>query len=118
MERAIKIFKDHFIAGFSIVNRNYLVLLWDYNILHAEIMLNLLCTSKIHQHLSTYQHLLETYDYNKIPVCLSGKQVVVHMRPEIWASWGLLKEEGWYIRTALKHYQCHQVYVTKKEEQN
>ena len=59
-ERAIRTFKNHFIAGLYSTDPNFPTHLWDKLLLQAEITLNLLRQSRVHPHLSslhTSQHV-------------------------------------------------------------
>jgi hypothetical protein len=47
-ERAIQTFKEHFVAGLSLVDPNFPLHLWDRLLQQAEIALNLLQTSRLH----------------------------------------------------------------------
>ena len=116
-ERVFQISKNHFILGFFIVNRNYLVALWDYNIHQAKITLNLLHILRIHNHRLAYQRLRGTFDYNKTSICPPEHKVVAHISTEKWASWRLWGAKRWYIRPALEYYWCHWVYITEKNPQ-
>jgi hypothetical protein len=47
-ERAIRTFKEHFVAGLSSVDPSFPMHLWDRLLPQAEITLNLLRTSRLH----------------------------------------------------------------------
>jgi hypothetical protein len=49
-ERAIRTFKEHFVAGISSADPAFPLQLWDRLLPQAEIMLNLLRTSRLHPH--------------------------------------------------------------------
>jgi hypothetical protein len=51
-ERAIRTFKEHFVAGLSSVDPHFPLNLWDRLLPQAEINLNLLRTSRQHPQLS------------------------------------------------------------------
>jgi hypothetical protein len=51
-ERAIRTFKEHFVAGLSSVDPSFPMHLWDRLLPQAEITLNLLRTSQLHPQLS------------------------------------------------------------------
>jgi hypothetical protein len=55
-ERAIRTFKEHFVAGLSSVDPSFPMHLWDRLLPQAEITLNLLRTSRLHPHLSAAAH--------------------------------------------------------------
>jgi hypothetical protein len=55
-ERAIRTFKEHFVAGLSSVYPDFPLYLWDILLPQAEIRLNLLRTSRLHPQLSAAAH--------------------------------------------------------------
>jgi hypothetical protein len=64
-ERAIRTFKEHFVAGIVSVDPTFPLYLWDRLLPQAEITLNLLRTSRLHQQLSAVAHFHGLVDYNK-----------------------------------------------------
>jgi hypothetical protein len=63
--RAIRSFKEHFVAGLSSVDPTFPLHLWDRLLPQAEITLNILRTSRLHLQLSTADHFHGLVDYNK-----------------------------------------------------
>jgi hypothetical protein len=55
-ERAIRTFKEHFVAGLSSVDPDLPMNLWDRLLPQAEITLNLMRTSRLHLQLSAAAH--------------------------------------------------------------
>jgi hypothetical protein len=64
-ERAIRTFKEHFVAGLSSVDPTFPLHLWDILLPQAEITLNLLPTSRLHPQLSAAAHFHGLVDNNK-----------------------------------------------------
>jgi hypothetical protein len=64
-ERAIRTFKEHFVAGLSSVDPAFPLHLWDRLLPQAEITMNLLRTSRLHPQLSAAAHFHGLVDYNK-----------------------------------------------------
>jgi hypothetical protein len=64
-ERAIRTFKETFVAGLSSVDPTFPLHLWDRILLQAEITLNLLRTSRLHSQLSAAAHFHDLVYYNK-----------------------------------------------------
>eukprot|EP00978_Attheya_sp_CCMP212_P029499 scaffold104960_cov29-Attheya_sp.AAC.2 len=62
-ERAIQTFKNHTIAGLSIVDDEFLSLLWSQLLKQAQDTLNMLRTSRVHPKLSAF-HVLEGQHYS------------------------------------------------------
>ena len=40
-------------------------------------------------------------------------QLVMHNRPNYFASWAPHGEDGWYIGTEIENYRCHKAYTPK-----
>jgi hypothetical protein len=81
VERAIRTFKDHFVAGLSLVDPTFPLNLWDRLLPQAKIMLNLLLTSRLHPQLSTAAHFHGLVDYNKTAFALPGCNIIAHEKP-------------------------------------
>jgi hypothetical protein len=64
-ERAIRTFKEQFVAGLASVDPTFPLHLWDRLLPQAEITLNLVCTSRLHPQLSAAAHFHGLMDYNK-----------------------------------------------------
>jgi hypothetical protein len=67
-ERAIRTFKNHFIAGLCSTNPDFPLHLWDRLIPHALLSLNLLRGSRINPTLSAHAQLHGAFDYNRTPL--------------------------------------------------
>jgi hypothetical protein len=65
-ERAIRTFKEHFVAGISSVDPSFPMYLWDRLLPQAEITLNLLRTSRLHPQLSAAAHYHGLVDYDDL----------------------------------------------------
>jgi hypothetical protein len=80
-ERAIRTFKEHFVAGLSSVDTTFPLHLWDILLPQAEITLNLLGTSKLHPQLSAAAHFHGLVDYNKTYFAPPGFKIIAHKKP-------------------------------------
>jgi hypothetical protein len=80
-ERAIRTFKEHFVAGLSSVDPTFPLHLWDRLLPQAEITLNLLLTSRLHPQLSAAAHFHCLVDYNKTSFALPGCNIIAHEKP-------------------------------------
>jgi hypothetical protein len=61
-ERAIHTFKNHLIAGLCTTNPKFPLILWGHLLRQALITLNLLCTSRINLHLSTWAQVHGSFE--------------------------------------------------------
>jgi hypothetical protein len=82
-ERAIRTFKEHFLAGLSSVDPTFPLHLWDRLLPQAEITLNLLRTSRLHPQLSSAAHFHGLVDYNKTSFAPPGYKIIAHEKPGI-----------------------------------
>jgi hypothetical protein len=80
-ERAIRNFKEHFVAGLSSVDPTFPLHLWDRLLPQAEITLNLLRTSRLHPQLSAAAHFRGLVDYNKTAFAPPGCKIISHEKP-------------------------------------
>jgi hypothetical protein len=80
-ERAIRTFKDQFVAGISSVDPSLPMHMWDRLLPQAEIALNLLQTSRLHPQLSAVTHSHGLVDYNKTVFAPPGCNIIAHEKP-------------------------------------
>jgi hypothetical protein len=86
-ERAIRTFKEHFVAGLSSVDPYFPLHLWDRLLPQAEITLNLLRTSRLHPQLSAAAHFHGLVDYNKTAFPPPGCKIIAHEKPGKRRTW-------------------------------
>jgi hypothetical protein len=80
-ERAIRTFKEHFVAGLSSVDPTFPLHLWDRLLPQAEITLNRLRTLRLHPQLSAAAHFHGLVDYNKTALSPPGCKIIAHEKP-------------------------------------
>ena len=110
-ERAIRTFKDHFVAGLATVHPSFPLYLWDELLDQAFISLNLLRASRTCPRMSAYSHLEGPFDYNSTPMAPPGCRALVFEDPEIRTSYAPHGVEGFYLGPALDHYRCYRFYI-------
>jgi len=110
-ERAIRTFKNHFIAGLCSVDKDFPLHLWDRLLPQAEISLNLLRGSRLNPQLSAWAQLNGTFDYNRTPLAPPGTRVVAHVKPSDRTTWSPHGLDGWYIGPALDSYRCYRIWI-------
>jgi hypothetical protein len=110
-ERAIRTFKDHFIATLSTTDKDFPLELWDELIPQAEITLNLMRRCRSNPKISAFESVRGPFDINKTPIAPVGTRVVVHVKPSIRASWDTHGVEGFYVGPALEHYRCFRCWI-------
>jgi hypothetical protein len=115
-ERAIRTFKDHFIAGLSSADENFPIRLWDRLLPQAELTLNLLRNSRTNPTKTSYEAIFgRKFDYNATPLAPPGCKVLIHEKPSQRASWAPHGVTGWYLGPATEHYRCYRCYVSKTQ---
>jgi hypothetical protein len=110
-ERAIRTFKNHFIAGLCSTDKDFPLHLWDGLLPQALISLNLLRGSRINPRLSAYAQLHDAFDYTRTPLASPGTRLLVHKKPAVRGTWAAHAVDGWHLGPALNHYRCHRVWI-------
>jgi hypothetical protein len=110
-ERAIRTFKNHFIAGLCGTDPNFPLHLWDRLLPQALLTLNLLRASRINPRLSAHAQLHGAFDFNRTPIAPAGTRVMIHEKSSVRGTWAPHAVEGWYLGPAMHHYRCYRVYV-------
>jgi hypothetical protein len=111
-ERAIRTFKEHFVAGISLLDPTFPLHLWDRLLLQAEITLNLLLTSILHPQLSATAHFHGLVDYNKTAFAPPGYKIIAHENPVNQHTWAPHGKHGYSMGPAMHHYRCQNVYIS------
>jgi hypothetical protein len=112
-ERAIRLFKDHLIAGLCSTDESFPMHLWDRLLPQVVVTLNMLRTSRLNPKLSAATHIFGQYDFNRAPMAPPGTRIIAHEAPSRRRTWAPHGLDGWYIGPALEHYLCYTVYITK-----
>jgi hypothetical protein len=110
-ERAIRTFKEHFLAGLSSVHPTFPLHLWDRLLPQAYITLKLLRTSRLHPQLSAAAHFHDLVDYNKTSFAPPGCKIIAHEKPGKRRTWAPHGQHGYSLGPAMHHYRCQNVYI-------
>jgi hypothetical protein len=113
-ERAIRTFKEHFVAGLSSVDPTFPLHLWDRLLPQAEITLNLLRTSRLHPQVFAAAHFHGLVDYNKTSFAPPGCKIIAHNKPVKRRTWSPHGQHGYSLGPAMHHYRCQNVYISSK----
>jgi hypothetical protein len=111
-ERAIRTFKEHFVAGLSSVDPTFPLHLWDRLLPQAKIKLNLLRTSRLHPQLSAAAHFHGLMDYNKTAFAPPGCKIIAHEKPGKRRTWAPHGQHGYSLGPAMHHYRCQNVCIS------
>ena len=71
-ERAIRTWKNHFIAGLCSVDKDFPLHLWDRLLPQVELTLNLLRGSRINPKMSAWAQIHGNFDFNRTPIAPPG----------------------------------------------
>jgi hypothetical protein len=111
-KRAIRTFRENFVAGISSVDPTFPLHLWDRLLHQAEITLNLLRTSRLHPQLSAAAHFHGLVDYNKTAFAPPGCEIFAHNKPGKRRTWAPRGQHGYSLGPAMHHYRCQNVYIS------
>ena len=112
-ERSIQTFKEDFIDGLSITQKDFPLHLWCQILPHAILMINLLQKSRMNQKLSGYAQLHGEFNYDATPLSPPGTQVIIHEKKTVRGMWSSHRVKGWYLAPSMNHHRCHHVYFIK-----
>jgi hypothetical protein len=111
-ERAIRTFKEHFVAGLYSVDPSFPMQLWDRLLPQAEITLNLLRTSSLHRQLSAAAHYHGLLDYNRTAFAPPGCKIIEHEKPGKQRTWAPHRQLGYSLGPAMHNYRFQNVYIS------
>ena len=110
-ERAIRTFKNHFIAGLCSTDKNFPLHLWDHLVPQAELTLNMLRGSRLNPKVSALTQLNGHFDFNRTPIVPPGIRVLAHVKSANRTTWSPHAEDGWYIGPAMESYRCYRIWL-------
>lgn len=116
-ERAIRTFKNHFLATLATTHPDFPLSLWDRVLPQLELTVNLLRESDLNTNVSAYESVCGPFDLSAHPIAPIGMQVAIHNKPAQRTSWGTHAQRGYYLGPALKHFRCHRVFVTTTQSE-
>ena len=77
-ERAVRTFKNHFIAALCTVDPLFPFYLWDHLLPQVTTTLNMLRRSQLNAGLSAYEHLDGIHNFERTPLAPLGCKVKIH----------------------------------------
>jgi hypothetical protein len=108
-ERAIRTFKNHFVAGLCSVDKNFELHLWDKLLPQAKLTLNLLQASQTNPKLSAHAQINGAFDFNRTPLAPPGTCILAHDKPAKHTTRAPHGLDGWYVGPALDSYRCYHI---------
>jgi hypothetical protein len=100
------------VVGLSSVDPTFQLHLWDRLLPQAEIILNLLRTSRLHPQLSAAAHFHGLVDYNKTAFAPPGCKIIAHEKPGKRHTWAPHGKHGYSLGPAMHHYRCQNIYIS------
>ena len=110
-EKCIDTFECHFIYGLSAMDPNFPLHLWCRILPQCQDTLNVLRTSRLHPHMSSFTHMNGPFYYNSTPMAPPGIRTLVYETPKQRKTWAQHGVDDWYIGYCPDHYHCHNTYV-------
>ena len=111
-ERAIQTYKDHLVTGLSSCDPKLPLHIWDQLLHQATLTLNILYPSRINTRLLAESQLNRSLDFNRNPLAPPSTNVPIYKDPTNRRTWAPHGVAGWYIGSAIEHYQCYRVYMS------
>ncbi len=105
-ERAIRTWKNHFIAVRAGTPRTYRLSNWCKDLEQTDITLNMLRPCTTNPRLSAYEAMEGMFAFDKTPMAPIGTEVMIHIKPTRRQTWGYHAIKAWYFAPALNHYRC------------
>jgi hypothetical protein len=103
-KRAIRTFKEHFIAALATINNLCPLQLWDEFLPQVKITLNLIRFCRRNPLISANHKLYGPFDFNKMPLAPLGTKALVYNNPVTQTSWAPHATDGFYVGPATNHY--------------
>ena len=98
-EKAIQVFKDHFMAMLCGIDYIFPMRRWCSLLLHAVVQLNMLQASATNLSISAFEQLHGPHNYDAHPFAILGNAVEVHVTPNNRRIWGDHTIPGFYLGT-------------------
>lgn len=111
-ERAIRTFKNHFIAAVNGLPASFPPGQWDRLLPQIELTLNLLRPCVSRPSISAWEAVNGLYDYHRHPIAPLGTPVLVFEAPDQRGSYAAHGTPGFYLGPSFAHYRCFTCWVS------
>ena len=105
-ERAIRTFKNHFIAAVNGLPASFPKGQWDRLLPQIELTLNLLRPCHSRPGISAWEAVNGAYDYHRHPIAPLGTPVLIFEAPAQRGSYAAHGVPGFYLGPSFSHYRC------------
>jgi hypothetical protein len=116
-ERAICVFKDHFLAILAGIDSAFPPYLWDLLLPQVKLTLNLLHQTTLNPRISAWEIFQGPFNFNNTPLGPVGCCVLIHAKPATRQSWDFHAKPGFYIGPALDSYRCFKLVKSNTKSQ-
>ena len=116
-ERAIRTFKNHFIAGLASLDPNFPMAQWDRLLDQAVLTINHLRNARANPNLSAHAYLHGVFDFARTPLAPPGTRVLIHEKSTNRNTWAAHGTSAWYIGPAIHHYRCVKCFVPSTDRE-
>lgn len=111
-ERAIRSWKNHFIATLSSVQADFPMYLWDELLPQSELTINHMRPCPTDPTISAYHGMHGSpHDFLAHPIHPCGMLVLIYDSPETRGTWAPHGVKGYYLGPELAHYRCYKVFA-------
>ena len=94
-EKAVQIFKDHFIAVLCGTDENFPMKLWYQLLPHAEVQLHMLQKSRTTPKISVFSHLYGQHNFDATPFGILGSKIELHITAKQQKTWDTRTKTGY-----------------------
>ena len=112
VERAVRTWKNHFIAILAVVNPLFPIANWCRLIPQANITLNLMRACRQNKALSAHTALYGEFHFEATPMAPPGTKSLIHENPGKRLTWAFRALYKWYVGLAIQRYWCYIIVMT------
>ena len=105
-ERAVRTFKNHFIAAICTVDHLFPFYLWDCLLHQITMTLNILRRPQLSPGLSAYEQVDGIHNFERTLLAPLGCKLQIHEKPHKRLTYAPHSVYGWYLGPAVHHYRC------------
>jgi hypothetical protein len=105
-ERAVRMWKNHFTAGIAGIPPSFPIANWCHLTTQSNMTLNMLCPCWLNPCLLTHEAMDGSFLFDAMPLAPLGTEVLIHLKPSRWLTWGYHVSKALYLLHAANHYRC------------
>ena len=109
-ERAVRKFKNHFIAALCTVHPLFPLYLWERLLPQVIMTLNMLRRYQLNPKLSAYKQVDIIHNVERTPLAPLVRKVQIRKKPHKRLTYAPHSVGGWYLVPAVHHYICYTCY--------